>query len=240
MSEPLRILLHGASGRMGQTLLRLARDDARVRIVAAVSRSGQVPGADPGVALAADALASCPAFDVAIDFSLAAAFDAVLALCLARGRPLVSGTTGLSAAQREAMQAAAQSIPLLWASNFSLGVAVLEELAKQAARALPDWSLRIVETHHVHKLDAPSGTALTMARAIESVAGQPVEIQSVRTGEVIGDHVLSLCGNGEMLELSHRAQARDIFARGAITSACRLSGREPALWRISTLLFDSK
>ena len=223
---------------MGQALLRLARDDARLRIVAAVSRSGRVDGIEADQVLPAERLADCPPFDVAIDFSLPAAFDPILALCLQRACALVSGTTGLSSSQREAMQAAAGTIPVLWASNFSLGVAVLEDLVARAAAALPDWPVRIVETHHVHKLDAPSGTALTLARASEAVTCRPVAIESVREGEVIGDHVLTLQGLGETLELSHCAGTRDIFATGALETARRLCGREAGLWRVGSLLFD--
>jgi 4-hydroxy-tetrahydrodipicolinate reductase len=239
MSRQTRILLHGASGRMGQTLLRLALDDARLRIVAAVSRSGQVNGIEVDLAWPSERLADCPPFDVAIDFSLPAAFDPILALCVQRGCALVSGTTGLSPGQREAMQAAANSIPMCWASNFSLGVAVLEDLVARAAVALPDWPARIVETHHVHKLDAPSGTALTLARASEAVTGRTVAIESRREGEVIGDHVFHLQGPGEALELSHRAATRDIFAAGALETARRLEGKEPGMWRVGALLFDS-
>lgn len=114
---------------------------------------------------AAAELAGVPEFDVAIDFSLPEGFDPVLALCVARGRALVSGTTGLDAAQRDALQAAATGIALLWASNFSVGVAVLAELVERAARALPGWDCDIVESHHVHKKDAPSGTALSLGQA---------------------------------------------------------------------------
>ena len=156
--NPIRILVHGASGRMGHAVLRLAADDARIVVVSAVSRSGQTLGV---VGLPAARLGDAPAFDVAIDFSLPEAFDALLALCLSRGAALVSGTTGLTTEQRVRLDQAALSIPVLWASNFSLGVAVLEDLVRRASEALPAWQVRIQETHHVHKKDAPSGTALT-------------------------------------------------------------------------------
>lgn len=227
-------MIHGASGRMGKALLRLARDDARMQVVAAVSRSGT---AGDAIAIPADRLADCPAFDVAIDFSLPEGFDAVLELCLSRGCALVSGTTGLSDGQRESLAQAAQRIPVLWASNFSLGVAVLEDLVARAARALPDWSLRIVETHHVHKLDAPSGTALTLARAAETASGRMPAIESIREGEVVGDHLVLFEGRAERLELRHSALDRDIFAAGALEAALRLAGRSARLWRLPELVF---
>jgi 4-hydroxy-tetrahydrodipicolinate reductase len=104
---------------------------------------------------------------------------------------------------------------------------------------LPSWQLKIVETHHVHKKDAPSGTALTLARAAASAGGRMPEIESVRTGEVVGDHVASFAGPGETLELAHRAQDRAIFVRGALESAQLLQGKPAGLYRLGELLFDS-
>ncbi|RZA14626.1 MAG: 4-hydroxy-tetrahydrodipicolinate reductase, partial [Lysobacteraceae bacterium] len=138
MAAPVRLLIHGANGRMGQALQRLCRDeDHGCEVVAAVSRAVVERVVDGIPRFAASELAGVPAFDVAIDFSLPAGFDAVLGLCVARGAPLVCGTTGLSAGQESALDAAAARIPLTWASNFSLGVAVLHELVERAARALP-------------------------------------------------------------------------------------------------------
>src|SRR5690606_9956039 len=122
---------------------------------------------------AASELAGVPAFDVAIDFSVAEAFDRILALCAERGVALVTGTTGLDDAQRGALQAAGARIPVLWASNFSLGVAVLADLVERAARALPDWDCDIVEAHHAGKQDAPSGTALSLGDAAGRGGAKP-------------------------------------------------------------------
>ena len=134
------------------------------------------------------------------------------------------------------MQAASGDIPLLWASNFSLGVAVLEELAMRAARALPAWQVDIVETHHVHKKDAPSGTAITLAEAVASAGVGIPRIESRREGEVIGDHGIRYVGPGESIELSHSAVSRDIFARGALQAAMRLTGRSPGLYGFAQLM----
>jgi 4-hydroxy-tetrahydrodipicolinate reductase len=223
MPAPIRLLIHGASGRMGQALLRLAATDARFIIAAAVTRD----------------LSDCPEFDVAIDFSLPPGFDAVLALCRSRRAGLVSGTTGLSEPQRVALIEAGKSIPVVWASNFSLGVAVLEDLIRRAARALPGWRAEITETHHTHKKDAPSGTALTLAKAHESASGMAPAIVSIREGEVVGDHRIRLQGQGEWLELGHHAEDRDIFARGALEAAARLHGRSPGAYGFSELIFPS-
>ena len=233
--NPVRILVHGASGRMGQALLRLLAQDPRFQLVAAVSRAG---GPDTASFRIAD-IGRVPAFDVAVDFSLPEAFDALLAFCQSRDAALVSGTTGLSDLQRARLDHAAQSIPVLWASNFSLGVAVLEDLVRRAAAALPDWTAQIREIHHVHKKDAPSGTALTLARAVEAGSGAVPDIESVREGEVIGEHRVRLSGPGETLEFSHSAGNRDIFALGALHAASLLAGRGPGHYRLGELLLGS-
>jgi 4-hydroxy-tetrahydrodipicolinate reductase len=235
MDTPTRLLIHGASGRMGQALLRLAADDARFDVVAAVSRSGAASGATP--AFAAARLAEVPAFDVAIDFSLPEAFDPLLALCRTRGAALVSGTTGLTPAQRDALDAAGHDIPLVWAANYSLGVAVLAELVRRAAQALPGWDADCLEAHHVHKKDAPSGTALALGKAVAEGRGAEPHYASVRAGDIVGEHTVQFTGAGERLEFTHRATNRDIFARGALEAAARIRGRAPGRYGIADLLF---
>jgi 4-hydroxy-tetrahydrodipicolinate reductase len=231
---PIRLLVHGASGRMGRALLRLAAADARFAVVAAVRRSG---GDMDGIhTLSAERMDFAPAFDVLVDFSLPAAFDTALALCVQRRSALVSGTTGFSDAQRAALDAAATLIPVVWASNFSLGVAVLNELVRRAASALPGWDCEIVETHHVNKRDAPSGTALSLGATIASARGEEPHYTSVRTGDVVGEHVVQFSGVGERLELIHRSTDRDIFARGALEIAARIAGRRPGRYVLGDLL----
>ncbi len=233
---PIRVLVHGASGRMGQAVLRLLAQDPRLKLVAALSRSGRAGAASFRLA----DIGRVPAFDVAIDFSLPEAFDALLAFCQSRDAALVSGTTGLSESQRARMDEVAASIPLLWASNFSLGVAVLEDLVRRAAAALPDWQVQIRETHHVHKKDAPSGTALTLARAVQAGNGAMPGIESLREGEVVGEHSVRLSGAGESLEFSHSAGNRDIFALGALHAASLLALRGPGRYRLGELLLGSE
>lgn len=231
---PIRLLIHGGSGRMGRALLRLAAVDARFHVVAVVTRSGG--DVDGTHARAAEHIASAPEFDVLVDFSLPAAFDAVLALCVQRGCALVSGTTGLSDPQRTALDAAAASIPIAWSANFSLGVTVLNELVRRAAIALPGWDCDILEAHHVRKLDAPSGTALSLSETIASVRGAQPPIISLREGDIVGEHTVQFTGIGERLELIHRAIDRDIFARGALEAAARLNGKPAARYRLADLL----
>ena len=224
---------------MGQAVLLLAAEAPQAFEVVAAA-SGRMPAqrvVDGVPHFAASELSAVPPFDVAIDFSLPHAFDPVLALCVARGSALVSGTTGLEAAQRDALQAASASIPVLWASNFSLGVAVLDELVERAARALPDWDCDIVEAHHRHKQDAPSGTALTLGQSAARGGGVP-RYASLRAGDIVGEHLVQFAGPGERLELVHRATRRDVFARGALRAATGLHGRPPAAYSLRGLIFD--
>ena len=235
MTNSLRVLIHGANGRMGQALLRLAGEDAFCEVVGAVSRhvDARVVAGIPR--FAASELHGAPSFDVAIDFSQPEGFDAILGVCVARGKPLVSGTTGLSATQFEALEAAAAHIATMWASNFSLGVAVLHDLVERAARVLPGWDCDIIESHHSRKLDAPSGTALTLGHAAGQGGATP-HYASIRAGDIVGEHCVQFTSTGERIELIHRATNRDIFAAGALHAARALQGRSPGRYRPIDLL----
>ncbi|KAA2286047.1 4-hydroxy-tetrahydrodipicolinate reductase [Arenimonas fontis] len=236
-NSPVRLLIHGASGRMGRALLRLAAEHGDLRVVAGISRSGRTPPELSGLPmLPAAHMGEAPAFDLMLDFSLAEAFDSAVALCRSRSAGLVSGTTGLSATQKQALDTLAQQVPVLWSANFSAGVAVLSELVRQAAAALPEWDVDIVESHHVHKKDAPSGTALALGAAVERGGGRPPAYSSLRAGDIVGEHLVQFTGPGERLELTHRAGSRDIFARGALEAARRLAGRPPGSYRFAELL----
>ncbi|MCY7355081.1 MAG: 4-hydroxy-tetrahydrodipicolinate reductase [Lysobacter sp.] len=237
MTTPTRLLIHGANGRMGQALLRLcAEQNGPCAIAGAVSRGKVGQRVIAGVPqFAASELNGAPVFDVAIDFSLPEGFDAILALCVERGVALVSGTTSLSEAQRAALQAASERIPVLWAANFSLGVAVLSELVERAAAALPGWDCDIVEAHHAQKKDAPSGTALALGVSAEQGGAQP-RYASLRAGDIVGEHTVQFTTLGERIELIHRAGNRDIFARGALHAASRLRGQSPGLYQLRDLI----
>lgn len=233
--EPVRLVVHGASGRMGQALLRLRAEQPALRLVAAVAgrEAPRIEGVPGFTAAQLDAL---PPFDVCIDFSLPQGFDAVLACCRERGAALVSGTTGLSPIQREELDAAATRIPVLWSANFSLGVAVLTDLVRRAAAALPQWQRDIVEFHHIHKQDAPSGTALALGQAMQDGGGGAPHYASLRAGDIVGEHLVQFTGLGERIELVHRATDRDIFARGALRCALALAQRAPGRYRVIELL----
>jgi 4-hydroxy-tetrahydrodipicolinate reductase len=236
MNAPTRLLIHGAGGRMGQALLRLCAQREDCRVVAAVSARAPSQRVVEGVPhFAAAELGGAPDFDVAIDFSLPAGFDAILAACLARDAGLVSGTTGLSEAQHAAIRAAGERIGVLWSANFSLGVALLEELVERAAGALHGWDCDIVEMHHTRKLDAPSGTALALGAAAQRAGAQP-RYSSVRAGDIVGEHLVQFTTAGERIELVHRASNRDIFASGALHAARALAGREAGAYRLRDVL----
>jgi 4-hydroxy-tetrahydrodipicolinate reductase len=233
-----KILIHGASGRMGRALLRLATADPRFQVVAAViGRS--LPALDAlGIPVfGPEQLGNTPNFDVAIDFSQPDGFDAILGHCLARNAALVSGTTGLSAEQQQRLTDAADKIPVLWAANFSIGVAVLQDLLVRASAALQGWDVDIVEAHHSGKKDAPSGTALALGQAVQRGGGKAPHYASLRAGDIVGEHTVQFTGIGERLELSHRAGNRDIFARGALEAAQRLAGRAAGSYQLAELIF---
>ena len=259
-SAPLRLAINGASGRMGQALLALLRTDARFELAHAVVSPGSAHDGEPvwpGQALrCANDWSKVPALDVAIDFSGPTGLAAALDHCLAHGLPLVTGTTGLDAALQARLEAAGTRIALLRAANFSLGVALLTRLLREAAAALPEWDLEIVEAHHGRKQDAPSGTALALGKAAatardtaldsaavysregrtgERVPGS-IGFAVVRGGDIVGEHQALLIGPGERLELGHRATDRTIFARGALQAAQWLVGRAAGHWQMEDVI----
>lgn len=265
MAERIHLAIFGAAGRMGQALLRAAAQQPLLRIGAALVRPGSTAAERPlrdvvGPHVAdldfATALDPDAPVDALIDFSGASGFDAALALALERHAAFISGSTGLAPAQHEALARAAQAIPVLWASNFSLGIALLMRFARQAGRTLADWDCEIVEVHHRHKRDAPSGTALSLGEAVASGRGvalggtavhgrsgqvgvRPtgeIGFHALRGGDVVGEHTVIFASDGERFELGHRAGARDIFARGALLAASRLVGRMPALYAMDDIL----
>ena len=225
-SSPVRLLLIGAAGRMGKTISELAEGDSEIHVV------GQCDLGDP----IEPAMENC---DVAIDFSNADAITEVCSAALQHGRPLVIGTTGHSNEQRRMIEETARSLPIVFASNFSIGVNVLFWLTGKAAEQLgDDFAAAIVETHHTMKKDAPSGTAKTLAEVIRATrkAQSEIPIQSIREGEVVGEHTVIFSGPSERLELTHRAASREIFARGALHAAKWIISQPPGLYSMQDVL----
>ena len=252
-STPLPIAVHGAAGRMGRAIVRLANADARFSLVAALVRNVPSPNASSIAIPYATSLAADARPSVLIDFSTASAFDDALALAVERRIALVSGTTGLSSAQHAAVKRASASIPIVWSANFSIGVAVLAGLARDAAKALVDWDTEIFEAHHRDKKDAPSGTALALGRAIADARGVAFDevarvernssresgtigFSSMRGGDIVGEHVVAFIGDGERIEIAHRATSRDLFARGALAAALRIGAMAPGLRAFEDLI----
>ncbi len=246
-----RIAVIGATGRMGQALLKAAPGFPQLLITSAVASkaslalgrdAGEVAGLPPAnLPVTSDLAVALAAADVALDFSRAAATGATVAACRAARKPLLIGTTGLDAALEPAIAAAAGEIALMVAPNTSIAVALLTELVRQSAARLPaSFDVDVLELHHRMKPDAPSGTALTLARAAASARGWPlpsgitppaggtadqgrpegqIGVTSVRAGDIVGEHTVLFSGPGEQLSLTHRASDREIFARGALTAA---------------------
>lgn len=263
----VRIGLVGAAGRMGQALVEAVTAEPRAVLAGGVDRpghplighplTGQPLAAGPAsgvtLTLGDDAAALAAVSDVLIDFSSPRALAANLAL----GVPLVVGTTGLEAADHAAIDAASQRQAVLQSANMSLGVNLLASLVRQtAARLGEDWDIEVLEMHHRHKVDAPSGTALLLGRAAAEGRGIDLEARSVRVrdgitgarapgdigfatlrgGSVPGDHTVIFAADNERLELSHFAQSRAIFARGAVAAALWLAGRPAGRYSMADVL----
>jgi 4-hydroxy-tetrahydrodipicolinate reductase len=225
-SSPVHVLLIGAAGRMGKTIGDLADGDPKIEIVARCDLGDSI---EP-------AMQNC---DVAIDFSQADASAEICRVGLKHRKALVIGTTGQSREQRSIIEETAQSLPIVFASNFSIGVNVLFWLTRKAAEQLgSDFDAQIVETHHKMKKDAPSGTAKTLAEVLKAAKKTQAEIpiQSIREGDVVGEHTVIFNGPAERLELSHRAASREIFARGALRAAKWIIGKPPGLYSMQDVL----
>jgi 4-hydroxy-tetrahydrodipicolinate reductase len=219
-------LLIGAAGRMGKTISDLASGDPKIDIIARCDLG------DP-IELP---MKNC---DVAIDFSNADAITEISAAALQHRKPLVIGTTGHSREQRRLIEETAQSLPVVFASNFSIGVNVLFWLTCKAAEQLGgDFDAEIIETHHKMKKDAPSGTAKTLAEVLKASKKTQTEIpiQSIREGDVVGEHTVIFRGPSERLELTHRAASREIFARGALHAAKWIINQPPGLYSMQDVL----
>lgn len=191
-------------------------------------------------AISGDLESVAAAADVIIDFSLPEATDYVLTAVTNEGKPLVCGVSGLTRAQLQALDAAAESVAIVYDRNMSLGVAVLESLVRQAATALGDeYTVKIHETHHVHKLDAPSGTALKLGEAVAAARGtdpKAIQYEVERRGEVPGEHTVFLSTPNERLSLGHSVTTRQVFADGAIRAARWVVKQPPGRYTMQDVL----
>lgn len=239
----LKILVTGISGRMGQAVRQAVEANPETEM-GATHDAGQ------------DISAALQQADIAIDFSFHGFTPELLNAAVAQGKPLVIGTTGHSAEERAAIAEAAKRIPIVFASNFSVGVNTLFWLTRKATRILKDYDIEIVEMHHHHKLDAPSGTARTLAEVVCAETGLDYEkdvmhgreglvgarpqrqigMHSLRGGDVVGDHTVMYATDGERVELTHKASSRMTFASGAVRAALWLTGKPAALYSMQDVL----
>jgi 4-hydroxy-tetrahydrodipicolinate reductase len=223
-NAPVRVLLIGAAGRMGKSVLDLAQNDREIEIAAQCDLGDSIESA----------MKNC---DVAIDFSQADSIDEICRAALHHRKSLVIGTTGHSQQQRKTIEKTARSAPIVLASNFSVGVNVLRWLTQKAAELLgSDFNPEITETHHKMKKDAPSGTAKTLAETLKAVRNTEIPMQSIREGDVVGEHTVIFSGPGESLELGHRAANRGIFAAGALRAAKWIVEKPPGLYSMQDVL----
>jgi 4-hydroxy-tetrahydrodipicolinate reductase len=252
---PVRIAIAGAGGRMGQTLIEAILDAPDLALRAAFDLpssglagrdAGERFGRATGVKVGSDPADAVRSADVLIDFTRPAGTMAQLAECARAGVAAVVGTTGLSDADRRALAEFAHAIPIVFAPNMSVGVTVLTKLVEIAAQRLGnDYDIEIVEMHHRHKVDAPSGTALKLGETAAAALGRDLEADGVYTrhgvtgerragaigfaalrgGDVVGDHTVIFAGDGERVELTHRAASRMNFAQGALRAARFVAAR---------------
>lgn len=262
-----RIAVLGASGRMGRAVIQAASSHVAARVGAAIERpgypdagqdAGQLAGLPAnGVKVVTGIEAALADFDVLIDFTRPEATLAALPLCVAHGKAMVIGTTGITAEQQAQIEAAAQKIAIVKAGNFSIGVNLCLSLLEQAARVLAaDYDIEVIEAHHRHKVDAPSGTALMLGEAAARGAGRDLKdcavyeryghtgardretigFSTIRGGDVVGDHTVMFLGDGERIEITHKASSRTIFANGAVRAATWLAGRPAGLYSMRDVI----
>lgn len=263
----IRVGITGAAGRMGRTLIEAAVQDAEITLGAALERpDGEALGVDAGtlaglpalqVAVSGELAAVAGALDVLIDFTRPEVTLQNVAECRRAGCAMVIGTTGLDAEQKARIAEAARDIPIVLAPNMSVGVNLALKLLDLAARVLGDEvDVEIIEAHHRHKLDAPSGTALRMGEVVADALGRDLRevavygregmgaerdaktigFATVRAGDIVGEHTVMFAGAGERLEISHKASSRMTFAKGAMRAARWVSGRTPGLFDMQDVL----
>lgn len=241
----MKILINGACGRMGRTLAEVLTEMPRHEIAARVD----VKAADPGVLTNIEA---APAADLIIDFSHHSAVNALLHFAEARKLPVVICTTGHDAAELAHISEAATRIPVFHSSNMSVGVALLCQMARDAARLFPEADIEIVETHHKHKADAPSGTAKMLFSAIQEVrpearmvcgrsgmaprSPEEIGVHALRRGEIVGIHEVHITSATQNLTLKHEAFSRTLFAEGAICAAEFLLTQPAGLYDMKSLI----
>jgi len=257
----LPIVLHGAAGRMGREVAAILRDDPACALVRAVDGLGHPDAGKPltdargrtAPPAIETALGDLPPGAVVIDFSTPAALRALIEALLETPAPLVSGTTGLGPDEESRLDALSRFAPVIQAPNMSVGVAAVRAAAAMLAGALGDgFDLEVLEIHHSAKKDAPSGTALAIAKGLAQARGSDaakpvvrgtsaraageIGVAALRGGAVVGDHTVYFLGSDERVEITHRAMSRRLFARGAVRAAKWIAGQPPGRYPIDAIL----
>jgi len=263
----LRIAVTGAAGRMGKTLIEAIALAENCRLTAALERpdssligvdAGELAGLGKnGVIVSGDLDAVADQFDVLIDFTAPAATLANAKVCAAKGKKLVVGTTGFTPEQKTELLAVLQPVAACMASNYSTGVNLCFKLLDIAAKVLgDDYNVEVIEAHHRHKVDAPSGTALSMGEVVANALGrdlrsvavygregqtgarkpETIGFATVRAGDIVGDHTVMFAADGERVEITHKASSRMSFARGAVRAANWLGGKQQGLFSMQDVL----
>jgi 4-hydroxy-tetrahydrodipicolinate reductase len=254
----MKLIVCGAAGRMGQAILRLAHDDKEIEIVGAVEydQSPAIKTGNPQIIKTSDLETILPKTQVIIDFTNPQSTLATLKKAQKFLKPVVIGTTGFTDEQKTEIKSISKTIPILLSPNMSIGVNVFFNLIKETAKKLSDYDIEIVEIHHNKKKDAPSGTAFKLAEIAAEAIGEKLEdaavyerhsvnkqrskneigISSVRAGDVVGDHTVYFAGQGERIELTHRAHSRDTFASGALRAANWIFDKSAGLYNMQDVL----
>lgn len=261
------VAIVGAAGRMGRTLIAGLEARGELTLAAAIDRPGiSFIGADSGelagigtngVPVTDDLEAACDKFDVLVDFTIASAVAGNVDICRRHGKKMVIGTTGLDEAQKQVIADAGKEIAIVFAPNYSIGVNMTFKLAEIAAGILgDDVDIEIIEAHHRHKVDAPSGTALRLGEAVAGALGRDLDevaiygrqgitgerdrkaigFHSIRAGEIIGDHTVMFTSAGETLEIRHHSQSRTHFAAGALRAAAWVGEKTAGVFDMKDVL----
>jgi 4-hydroxy-tetrahydrodipicolinate reductase len=239
----IKLAISGCQGKMGQRIINLAKLDKEFKVVVLIEMANH-----PNIGVKIDGIdivnssEDIKKADVLIEFTSPVATLGHLNDCLKYKKPMVIGTTGLTAEQKNKIKAASKKIPIVFSPNMSLGVNLLFWLVKEAADKLSkDYKVGIAEAHHVHKKDAPSGTAKQLVQIIKESGGQEIrDIKSIREGEIIGDHEICFESEKDIIKLSHSAKTRDIFAQGALVAARFIAKKDKGLFDIQNILSTEK
>jgi len=252
----VRVGVFGANGRVGKLIIDDLKETQNISLTAVFVRNELNFSIDPSVMVSTDLNSFLSSCEIVIDFSLPDACEALLEAAIKNPKPLVIGTTGLNTHQLNLLKQASEKMPILYATNMSLGVALLNKLVYQASAALEGFDIEIVEMHHKHKKDAPSGTALTLGESAAAGRGldldkvrvsgrdgnigerkeDEIAVMALRGGDIVGRHTVGFYNDGEFIELNHTATSRNTFSKGAIRAASWLADKEAGLYSISDCL----